>query len=73
MLLKSNTGHEVPPGTHMNIFKSKYIEHNIPLKYPPVPTICEGWVRKAKGIHQVLWERGFINVKDNVRYIVDAK
>ena len=46
---------------------------HIPLSYNR-PVIVEGWVNKPKGMLQVLWERGFIDVNKGVRfYIVDSR
>lgn len=73
-LLKYKVGYKIPPGTYMNIGKSKCAEHSIFLKSPPELIIQEGWYREANGImHQILWKRGFISKRDKAKYTVDAK
>jgi len=38
-----------------------------------VPKVVEGWVGKAKGKLQILWERGFIDTTNLARYTNDGK
>ena len=37
------------------------------------PVVIPGWCGKPKGLLQVLWERGWINVAEIDRYSVDGK
>ena len=73
IVLKEKTGLELPPGTNNKIVKAKCADSNISLKSDPKPVIREGWCGKAKGMFQILWERGLINEAEKNKYTVDAK
>lgn len=72
-LLKDKIGYEIPPNTHVNIVKTRCTKHQIPLKFPHEPIIKKQWSGKAKGMHQGLWDIGFINKRNRVEYTVDEK
>ena len=66
--LKEQLGVDLPPGTRIKEVQNKCLDANIPLKHPPTPVILEGWCGKAKGMMQVLWERGFIDESKKKEY-----
>ena len=68
--LKEQLGVDLPPGTRIKEVHKKCLDANIPLKHPPTPVISEGWCGKAKGMMQVLWERGFIDKSKKNEYIL---
>ena len=66
--LKEQLSIELPPGTRIKEVQKKCSDANISLKHPPKPVILEGWCGKAKGMMQVLWERGFIDANNMKEY-----
>ena len=46
--------------------------NNIPTKIE-IPKVVEGWVGKAKGTLQILWERGWIDMNNLPKYTNDGK
>ena len=67
----SNTGYDVPACTNVKNVMQKCVDRNIQLKAPPEPIIQERWYGKAKGLSQILWERGFIN--ESEKYTVNTE
>jgi hypothetical protein len=49
------------------------LNHNIQTNRGDVPKIKEGWVGKAKGLLQVLWERGFIDTNKLSSYTLTGR
>ncbi len=46
--------------------------HNLPIEIIEQKNL-EGWEGKQKGLHQVLWERGFIDVNNVGSYTMNRR
>ncbi|KAI2513790.1 hypothetical protein MHU86_573 [Fragilaria crotonensis] len=49
------------------------VNNGIPINRGDVPKIKEGWVGKAKGLLQILWERGFIDTSKLSSYTLTGR